>query len=104
MVFLTTVLEDEADASMVRVSIIVPTYNCAQWIGRAIQSVLSQTFDDFELIVVNDGSTDNTEEVIGHFAESRVRYEVLPENRGVQHLFRNTCVSKKVPVPKNYSW
>ncbi len=73
---------------MVRVSVIIPTYNCAQWIGRAIQSVLRQSFVDCELIVVNDGSTDNTEEVIGHFAESRVRYEVLPGNRGV-HAARN---------------
>ena len=46
------------------VSAIIPTYNRAHLIGRAIQSVLDQTYQDFELIVVDDGSTDNTEEVL----------------------------------------
>ena len=46
------------------VSIIIPTYDKAHLVSRAIESVLNQTYQDFELIVVDDGSSDNTDEAI----------------------------------------
>ncbi|MDY6934515.1 MAG: glycosyltransferase family A protein [Spirochaetota bacterium] len=49
------------------VSIIIPTYNRAEMLKRAIDSVLLQTFQDFELIVISDGSTDNTDKIILHY-------------------------------------
>jgi glycosyltransferase involved in cell wall biosynthesis len=64
------------------VSVIIPTYNRAHLIGRAIQSVLNQTYRDFELIIVDDGSTDNTEEVVGSFKDSRIKYIHHKENKG----------------------
>lgn len=65
------------------VSVIVPTFNRADLLPRAIASVRSQTFGDFELIVVDDGSTDGTEAVVAGFPDTRVRYLQQPHNAGV---------------------
>jgi len=63
-------------------SIILPTYNRAELIGRAIKSILSQTYQDFEIIIVDDGSTDNTEEVVRSFDDKRIKYIVNRINKG----------------------
>ncbi|WP_263081129.1 glycosyltransferase family 2 protein [Endozoicomonas sp. Mp262] len=66
-------------------SIIIPTYNYAEYIEGTIQSVLQQQGNDYELIVINDGSTDNTDKVIKKFLSNRknaIRY-FLQENKGV---------------------
>lgn len=68
---------------MPRVSVIIPAYNHAEFIGAAIDSVLAQTYRDFEIIVVNDGSSDDTEEVLRPYIErGQVRY-INQENQGV---------------------
>ena len=59
---------------MPKVSVIVPTYNRAELIGLTIESILKQTFADFELIVINDGSTDGTEETIKKYTDPRIKY------------------------------
>lgn len=64
------------------VSVVLPTYNRAHTIRRAIQSVLNQTFRDFELIIVDDASIDNTREMVEQFADPRIRYIVHSKNRG----------------------
>lgn len=73
------------------VSVIIPTYNRAELVGRAIQSVLAQTFDDWELIVVDDASTDNTEKVVSSFTDTRIRYHQHNTNRGGSDA-RNTGI------------
>ena len=66
---------------MPRVSIIIPTYNQASLLREAIDSVVNQTFTDFELIIVDDGSADETEEVVHSMTDSRLRYLKQP-NKG----------------------
>lgn len=48
---------------MPKVSVIIPTYNCAHYLTNTLQSVLQQDFTDYEIIVIDDGSTDNTKRV-----------------------------------------
>ena len=64
------------------VNVVIPTYNRAEIIGRAIRSVQAQTFEDWELIVVDDASEDETEEVVAAFEDTRIRYIQHVENRG----------------------
>lgn len=61
---------------------IIPSYNSARYLAEAIQSVLDQSYADFEIIVVNDGSTDETEAVVKGFSDERIRY-FAQENKGV---------------------
>lgn len=67
------------------VSIVMPAYNCAHYIGETIQSVLVQTYEDWELLIVDDQSTDNTPKVVDEFAtqDDRIRYIELEKNSGV---------------------
>lgn len=64
------------------VSVIIPAFNRADTIYRAIKSVLAQKYEELEIIVVDDASTDNTEEVVRGFQDKRVRYLRQSENRG----------------------
>lgn len=65
-----------------KVSVIIPTYNRARLLKRSIQSVLNQTYQDFEIIIVDDGSNDNIEDVVNSFNNDKIRYIRHGENRG----------------------
>lgn len=67
---------------MPKVSVILPTYNRAKILTKAMESVLAQTYEDLELLVVDDGSTDNTEETVHELQDSRIRYLYTKLNRG----------------------
>jgi len=74
-----------------KVSIIIPTYNRAHVLKRAIQSVLNQTYKDFEVIVVDDGSTDDTKAIVKGLDDKRVLYKRHDRNKGVSAA-RNTGI------------
>jgi glycosyltransferase involved in cell wall biosynthesis len=64
------------------VSVILPAYNAADWVGEAVESVLDQEFTDFELIAVNDGSTDGTGDILEALSDSRMKV-LHQNNRGL---------------------
>lgn len=63
------------------ISVLMPAYNCGEYIFATIKSILNQTFKDFELVIINDGSTDNTEEIIDSITDGRIKY-FKTENNG----------------------
>ncbi len=75
------------------VSVVIPTYNRANTIKRCIDSVLNQTYKNIEVIVVDDGSTDKTKEVVDSYEDPRVRYISYRTNRGANYA-RNTGIKK----------
>lgn len=77
---------------MIKASIIVPTFNRGYILGEAIQSILDQTYPHFELIIVDDGSTDDTADVVGKFKDDRVHLIRHPKNAGVATA-RNTGIA-----------
>ncbi|MDL0121719.1 glycosyltransferase family 2 protein [Halobacterium salinarum] len=72
-----------------RISVVIPTYNRRDVISRAIDSVLEQTINDFEIVIVDDGSIDETSEVVDLYNDDRIRYIQHEENKG-QNIARNT--------------
>lgn len=74
-----------------KVSIIIPTYNRAKLIKKSVDSILNQTYDNIEVIVVDDCSTDNTKEVIKKIKDERVKYIKLKKNSGAC-VARNTGI------------
>lgn len=74
-----------------KVSVVMPTFNYGHFIGEAICSVLSQTFHDFELIIVDNFSSDNTTEVVSAFQDERIRF----------HQFNN---KGSIAAARNFGW
>ena len=75
---------------MPKASIVVPAYNAAGTIAETLRSLLSQTYEDFEIIIVDDGSTDALHRVVARFADPRIRV-VRQVNRGLAGA-RNTGI------------
>jgi glycosyltransferase involved in cell wall biosynthesis len=73
------------------VSVAISTWNRAHLVGRAVRSALSQTFKDFELFVVDDGSTDATPEVLAGMTDARLRRVRHEQNEGISRT-RNTAI------------
>lgn len=67
-----------------KISVIIPLYHHEKYIEEAIYSVLEQTFSDFELIIINDGSTDKSEEVVKSIKDDRIKY-CYQDNQGAHN-------------------
>ena len=68
------------------VSVVMPTYNVGKYIEEAVQSILNQTFLDFEFIIVDDGSTDHTPEILRSFSDPRIRLLFNEKNEEKQNV------------------
>ncbi len=67
------------------VSIIMPSYNAGAYIYKAINSVLNQSYSNWELLIIDDGSTDNTHKIVSEFNDHRIRNFLIPDNQGVSN-------------------
>jgi glycosyltransferase involved in cell wall biosynthesis len=77
-------------AAQPQVSVVVKSYNHAAFIGETIRSILDQSFQDFEIVVTDDGSSDGTPDVVRAFSDPRIRLEVFPHNRGISQAMNAT--------------
>ena len=70
-------------ADVPSVSVLMPVYNGEEYLGEAIESILNQTFRDFEFIIINDGSTDHSAEIVQSYDDPRIRYFESEQNMGL---------------------
>ena len=68
---------------MPQTTVLIPTYNCSKYIVPAVKSVLAQKYTDYELLILDDGSTDNTEEIVSKISDSRIVYLKNSSNKGI---------------------
>ena len=73
-----------------KISILMPTYNDAHHIASSIESVINQSYKFWELLIMNDGSNDNTSEIINSFRDERIKY-FQQENKGQLVALNNLC-------------
>src|ERR1700733_2355244 len=75
------------------IGVVIPSYNHAAFVGEAVQSVLDQSFQDFDILFTDDGSRDETPDIIRKFSDPRVKLEIFPENRG-EALAGNSAIRR----------
>jgi glycosyltransferase involved in cell wall biosynthesis len=78
-----------------KISVLMPAYNCAEYLPQSIRSVLNQTYKTFELIIIDDGSTDNTEETVKKFNDKRIIY------RKTEHKGTSAALNTGLKLCKN---
>lgn len=79
-----------------QISVIVPAYNTAKYIAACLDSILAQTFTDFEIICINDGSTDNSLEIFNQYAKRDKRIKVIDQkNMGIVYARNNAIASAR---------
>ncbi|MBR1533837.1 MAG: glycosyltransferase family 2 protein [Ruminococcus sp.] len=89
-------MTDQTAASRCLISVIIPVYNAGPYIARCLDSVLAQTFPCFEVILVDDGSTDNSGEICDEYALKDNRIKVIHQPNGGQSAARNVAIDAAV--------
>ena len=77
-----------------KISIVMPTYNRAQLIGETVKSIQRQTYSNWELIIVDDGSDDNTEEIISGINDNRIQFykagRIADKRKNKEHRYKKS--------------
>uniref|UniRef100_UPI004048422E glycosyltransferase family 2 protein n=1 Tax=Algoriphagus sp. TaxID=1872435 RepID=UPI004048422E len=81
--------------SEVVLSVVMPVYNAGEYLQDAIDSILNQSYKDFEFIIINDGSVDNSESIILNYTDKRIRYISNETNRGIVYSLNRAVESSK---------
>ncbi len=79
----TAVIAGVDKTAKTAVTVLMPVYNAERYLRESISSVLDQTHKEFEFLIINDGSTDNTREIVSSFADSRIHYHENDQNMGM---------------------
>ncbi len=82
----------ECENSNIKFSIIVPVYNVEKFLRESLDSIVAQTFKDFEVICVNDGSTDNSLEILNEYANKDSRIKIISQENQGQGVARNNAI------------
>ena len=83
---------------MPRFSVIIPLYNKAPYVGKTVESVLGQTFGDYELIIIDNGSNDGSHEIVAAFTDHRIKIVRLEENVGVSNARNKGVAMASAPI------
>lgn len=86
--------QDNNAVPAAKFSIIIPVYNVEKYLHKCLDSILSQTFGDFEVICVNDGSTDNSLKILKEYAAKDFRFKVISQENQGQGVARNNAIDK----------
>jgi glycosyltransferase involved in cell wall biosynthesis len=78
---------------MPKVSVLMPMFNSEKYIGMAVESILNQTFKDFELIILNDGSTDDSKKIVESYSDNRIKLIENAQNQGLART-RNRLIAE----------
>ncbi len=68
---------------MPQVTVLIPTYNCVKYLKESIDNIFKQSYNDYELLIIDDGSTDGTERTVKSISDERIRYIKYPKNLGI---------------------
>ena len=80
------------------ISVLLPTYNNSKYVFPAVTSIINQTYKDFEFLIIDDGSTDNTVEIIKSFSDSRIRLICRDKNRGLGDTLNEGLKLSRYPL------